>query len=409
MPRLLVLLVGLFLLVAPAQSAPRDLMLVVEENSAAVSQQQLVSALGDFIAAQPADSRLGIVTFSEAARLVRPLQAGSDTVRDSLEQALQPNDTPRAEIAGAVERAMYELRLSGRREAARIIVLMTDGVVDTGDAQRDGERTRWLREMLASDAASESIRIFAIAFTDSADFQLLQNVARTANGDYFRASDAGQLADALARIDAEISEAATSAVQPERLVFNEAMTVTGTPAAPGEAAEREGPGWRVLLVVLALAMLGIVAVMILWGEEFAALLQRKVMHSRRKVEEAGPKAVLYDVSDTSDIRRYELGSRPVVIGRVAGSDTSMDYVVVDERTVGRWHATVERRGQSFWIRDEGSVNGTFVNNQRVTAEHPLKHGDMVRVHRHEFEFVIPELFDSDRTVVSTDVRMTREA
>src|SRR5690606_34511158 len=123
MPRLLVLLVGLFLLVAPAQSAPRDLMLVVEENSAAVSQQQLVSALGDFIAAQPADSRLGIVTFSEAARLVRPLQAGSDTVRDSLEQALQPNDTPRAEIAGAVERAMYELRLSGRREAARIIVL----------------------------------------------------------------------------------------------------------------------------------------------------------------------------------------------------------------------------------------------------------------------------------------------
>ncbi len=71
----------------------------------------------------------------------------------------------------------------------------------------------------------------------------------------------------------------------------------------------------------------------------------------------------------------------------------MDYIVVDERTVGRWHATIERRGQSFWIRDEGSVNGTFVNDQRVTSEHPLKHGDLVRVHRHEFEFVIPELFD----------------
>jgi adenylate cyclase len=86
----------------------------------------------------------------------------------------------------------------------------------------------------------------------------------------------------------------------------------------------------------------------------------------------------------------------------------MDYVVVDERTVGRWHATIERRGQTFWIRDEGSVNGTFVNDQRITGEHPLKHGDMVRVHRHEFEFVIPELFDSDRTMIGNPTQMAAQ-
>ena len=48
------------------------------------------------------------------------------------------------------------------------------------------------------------------------------------------------------------------------------------------------------------------------------------------------------------------------------------------------------------------MNGTFINDQRVTTEHPLKHGDMVRVHRHEFEFVIPELFDSEKTMMGGD-------
>src|SRR5690606_30932817 len=330
-----------------------------------------------------------------------------DGVRASLQSLQQQGG--RAEIAGAVERAMYELRLKGREDAARVIVLLSNGVIDTGNAERDGERTRWLRDMLAADAAEANIRIFAVAFSDAADFQLLQGVVRTADGEYFRASSAEELADALARIDAALARSTAPAARPERLVFDEPVSVAPLQTASNEDSERTGPGWRLLLVVLAMAVLGIVAVMILWGEEFAALVQRRVTHGRRRLEEAGPKAVLYDVSDTSNIRRYEIGSRPVVIGRVAGSDTAMDYVVVDERTVGRWHATIERRGQSFWIRDEGSVNGTFVNNQRVTAEHPLKHGDMLCVHRHEFEFVIPELFDSDRTVVSTDVRMAREA
>lgn len=407
MPRLIVSFIGLFLLAASAQSAPRDLMLIVEDGIATVSAQPLAAALEDFIAAQPDDARVGVVAFAEVPRLLRALQPADDGLRASLQSLQQQGG--RAEIAGAVERAMYELRLKGREDAARVIVLLSNGVIDTGNAERDGERTRWLRDMLAADAAEANIRIFAVAFSDAADFQLLQGVVRTADGEYFRASSAEELADALARIDAALARSTAPAARPERLVFDEPVSVAPLHAASNEDSERTGPGWRLLLVVLAMAVLGIVAVMILWGEEFAALVQRRVTHGRRRLEEAGPKAVLYDVSDTSNIRRYEIGSRPVVIGRVAGSDTAMDYVVVDERTVGRWHATIERRGQSFWIRDEGSVNGTFVNNQRVTAEHPLKHGDMLRVHRHEFEFVIPELFDSDRTVVSTDVRMAREA
>src|SRR5690606_22906702 len=144
--------------------------------------------------------------------------------------------------------------------------------------------------------------------------------------------------------------------EPERLEYTE-TTAPVLPApvvesTPSPESASEGP-WRWMLVVAALLALGVVGVGMLWGDEFGQLLQRT--RTRREPVDHGPRAVLYDVYDPSDIKRHELGGKPVVIGRVSGSDPAMDYIVVDERTVGRWHATIERRGQSFWIRDEGSV------------------------------------------------------
>ncbi|MDE2345767.1 MAG: FHA domain-containing protein, partial [Gammaproteobacteria bacterium] len=101
----------------------------------------------------------------------------------------------------------------------------------------------------------------------------------------------------------------------------------------------------------------------------------------------------------NDIKRYELAERSTLLGRVAGYDPEVQYILVKEKTVGRCHAVIERRGHSFWIMDQGSINGTFVNGERITADRALKHGDIVAIHRHEFEFMIPEYFESESTVV----------
>lgn len=153
-------------------------------------------------------------------------------------------------------------------------------------------------------------------------------------------------------------------------------------------------GW-LLAIILAIIALGVLA----WVWRSGALRpgSRATLAGE---DDHGPTALLFDINEPTQVRRIEITGRPAVIGRVAGNDDSMDYIVVEERTVGRWHATIERRGQSFWIRDEGSVNGTFVNDERVITEHPLKHGDIVRVHEHAFEFAIPEFFDSERTIVA---------
>ena len=61
----------------------------------------------------------------------------------------------------------------------------------------------------------------------------------------------------------------------------------------------------------------------------------------------------------------------VTLGRHPDND-----VRVDENQVSKKHCVVERRGETFWVRDLGSSNGTFVNGKRVTEE-PLWAGDVL--------------------------------
>lgn len=452
----ILLLTALLGFAAPvSQAAQRDVMLVLDNSGSMRVNDPArlsVSAVTEFIRAQEAGTRVGIVTFADSPVLLKPLTPVSFETRDQLLGSLDALDFSGqwTDTASAVERALYELRVNGREDARQAIVLVTDGIIDTGNMQRDIENGSWLREMLASDARRNDVRIFGIAFTENADYRMLQNLASATNGEYFRALRAQDLGQVLERIDqvldrneamqsdtgsaqtdfltrrsqqtqqpvqrepqeeeenspgsaAEPDKAAT--LEPERIRLETLASVETGATQPNPDAGASSPAeegsfdrWRIFLIILGLVAIGAVAASILWSEELARFLRGV----RRPAAEPdhGPGAVLYDVYDPSDIKRHEIGNKPVVIGRVSGSDPAMDYVVVDERTVGRWHATIERRGQSFWIRDEGSVNGTFVNDQRVTSEHPLKHGDMVRVHRHEFEFVIPELFDSDRTMIA---------
>lgn len=422
-------------------AAERDVVIVLDNSGSMRLNDPArlsISAVTDYIRAQDEDTRVAIVMFDSKPVL---LQSLTPVRFDNRGQILGKLDSVSfngqwTDTASAIERALYELRLNGRDNADKAIVLMTDGIIDTGNTQRDLEKARWLRERLAEDAVEQGVRIFGIAFTENADYELLQSIAQATEAEYFRAISAADIASVLQRIDQiagrtfrrttsqdDLVAPVTETQPAERIVFDEpvaagtpavdtGVAATSDPIAGGAidsnvvagAGEEESTNWRFILILLALMILGAVAVSIFWGDRVLAILRRARF---QEPVDHGPSAVLYDVYDPSDIKRFELGGKPTVIGRVSGSDPAMDYIVVDERTVGRWHATIERRGQSFWIRDEGSVNGTFVNDQRVTSEHPLKHGDLVRVHRHEFEFVIPELFDSDRTMISNDMKAKR--
>src|SRR5882724_7075983 len=46
-----------------------------------------------------------------------------------------------------------------------------------------------------------------------------------------------------------------------------------------------------------------------------------------------------------------------------------------DKIVSKEHCIIEQRGDHFVLRDLGSLNGTYINGERVLGEGALKHGD----------------------------------
>ena len=114
---------------------------------------------------------------------------------------------------------------------------------------------------------------------------------------------------------------------------------------------------------------------------------------------AMPEAFINDVNGYTGDLSSQLGDKPMMVGRVAGTDTQhLDYLVVNKGTVGRRHAVIKYKDFSFWLVDQGSVNGTFVNGERISGEQQLKHGDKIRFHKYDFDFSQPEMDDGFHTV-----------
>lgn len=69
-----------------------------------------------------------------------------------------------------------------------------------------------------------------------------------------------------------------------------------------------------------------------------------------------------------------LGDKPLTVGRAP----SNDVVLVDD-TVSWHHAQLWSEANAPWVRDLGSRNGTWVNDERLTGAARLAVGDAVRV------------------------------
>jgi len=71
----------------------------------------------------------------------------------------------------------------------------------------------------------------------------------------------------------------------------------------------------------------------------------------------------------------------------AGRRTESD-VFLNDITVSRTHAEFQRRGGSFFVVDLGSLNGTYVNHERVD-ETKLANGDQVQIGKFKLVFFGP--------------------
>jgi pSer/pThr/pTyr-binding forkhead associated (FHA) protein len=97
-------------------------------------------------------------------------------------------------------------------------------------------------------------------------------------------------------------------------------------------------------------------------------------------EIAKDRAVLIVRAGAQAGERFALDTDLTRLGRHPDSEISLDDI-----TVSRRHAEVQRTAEGYFVADSGSLNGTYVNQERVERTQ-LRHGDELQIGKFRLVF-----------------------
>jgi diguanylate cyclase (GGDEF)-like protein len=84
--------------------------------------------------------------------------------------------------------------------------------------------------------------------------------------------------------------------------------------------------------------------------------------------------VIYTKEPTLLGKRFVLEASPMRVGRGAEN-----HIVLEGDSVSRRHAHFEQRGQPWFCVDDGSTNGSYVNDEQIMREQKLANGDRIKI------------------------------
>lgn len=114
----------------------------------------------------------------------------------------------------------------------------------------------------------------------------------------------------------------------------------------------------------------------------------------RLIEESGPEilevlnglgegsAMLVSLIGPNKGARFLLEPGLTHIGRATSNE-----IFLDDVTVSRKHAEISKDGTKYVIKDQGSLNGTYLNGS-IISEHTLKDGDEIQIGKYRMHFFI---------------------
>lgn len=85
--------------------------------------------------------------------------------------------------------------------------------------------------------------------------------------------------------------------------------------------------------------------------------------------------------NSSKLGEFQLDQEVMTIGRKEDNDIKIDNLAVSEH-----HAKLLTIFDDSFLEDLESTNGTFVNGKPI-EKHPLKHGDMITIDKHELRYL----------------------
>ena len=118
------------------------------------------------------------------------------------------------------------------------------------------------------------------------------------------------------------------------------------------------------------------------GDSDVNIARRALKPEEQAAIESLPKgsALLIALSGPNSGARFLLNEDRTNAGRHQRSD-----IFLDDATVSRKHAQFIREGGTFFVRDSGSLNGTYVNRERVDSVQ-LRAGDEVQIGKYRLTY-----------------------
>jgi hypothetical protein len=150
----------------------------------------------------------------------------------------------------------------------------------------------------------------------------------------------------------------------------------GNPLVPS-AAQAEQAGERPAEVTSTLALSAVAVT------DTGDLVGGEVVEARPAMPEglSGGNALLVVQRGPNAGSRFLLDAEVTSAGRAPDSD-----IFLDDVTVSRRHAEFTRAAQGYLVRDVGSLNGTYVNRERI-EEVLLSDGDEVQIGKYRLVFL----------------------
>lgn len=100
------------------------------------------------------------------------------------------------------------------------------------------------------------------------------------------------------------------------------------------------------------------------------------------LNEVGPGGLLIVTRGPNTGSEFALEHVITTVGRHPESD-----IFLDDVTVSRRHVEIERLTSGYVMRDVGSLNGTYLNQQRIDKDSPMANGDELQVGKFKLVFV----------------------
>jgi Mg-chelatase subunit ChlD len=174
---------------AIATAQPRDIMLVLDISGSMADEDKInqlkrsVNLLCAELLRQSGGDRVGVAVYSTDASLLSPLSFDIAQV-NTLVQGVQEGGM--TNISAGMTIGRTELERNGRSGAGRLMVLLTDGLVNQPESPEVG-RPLVIQE--AERAAAEKLPILTISFSSAADPSLMEDVANIAGSVHFHVTD----------------------------------------------------------------------------------------------------------------------------------------------------------------------------------------------------------------------------